>query len=274
MKGKYYSFFLLLLAGLPLYTGFIPCVKANLLWITGFLIMGVGGALTLYYLIESYEKLKVMIEDNKLVLSTRIGKIIIPTSIIKEVKTIESIHGLLRIGGLSLPGAIDVGNYFSKELGRIKAMITRKRNLLLLRFKNNAKLLISPAKPNELASTLEKYVGRGPEAPIKVLSIDKYFMMTSIIVALLLISYGMSVYTQLPENVPTHYNKNWVPREYGPKKYYAGILVFTLIIDIVAALIGDKLSRSIPGFNMVTAPFILGLTFVLISTIILPTCIS
>jgi hypothetical protein len=272
LNSKNYVWLFAILSFIPLYTRNMPCTRANLIWWSSFIILGFGTAAALYYVISSIQKMKVFVEADKLVLSYSLGRIVIPTGIIKSIEFLESVGHLIRVGGLRLPGSIDVGYYASKELGRIKAILTRRKDVLLVTLKNNAKILLSPPRPRETTNLLEGYIGKGPEEPIRVYSKDRLVFAVTLLIIFLILGYAVSMYDSLPEQVPTKYGKDWTPIQYGSKKTFSNIMLIMFFVSLIILLVGDWLSKSIPGLQLVTAPIAISISLIPLSLMMLAIC--
>ncbi len=260
---------LMLFLMVPVITGLPPYDKAAVLYTLSFIVMSVGGSLSLYYIVKSVNSMKVMVSSGELVISYSLGRIRIPLSIIREVNVLDSLGKMVRIGGFSLPTIIDVGYYYEESLGKIKAFITRKTDLLLVILKNNAKLVISPEDPTNLAEQLKNRLSVGEERPIRVESRDPVIKGVTLIVFLLTLLLSASIYQTLPSEIPIDFDSHWQPQEYAAKNQLGVIITLIIILILILLFLGNWFSRSFPGIFIAVTPFVIGLSLILLSILYL-----
>ncbi len=258
----------------PVITGKPPCTKPGFYWWLGFASIGLGLPAALTFMAGSLEKMRAYVRNNILFIEYSLGRILIPTGIIADAEKMESLGPMVRVGGASIPGLIDAGYYYSEALGKIKAMITRRKNLILIKLKNNAKILLSPSNPEALIPQLKQTLGKGPEAPIKVQGKDTLLALLGILIIFLAGITAYQTYMQLPEKVPVHYTSHWKPDKYGSKETLLNVTAILLFLSFLFLLISLYISRSIPGFTLISLPVVLGLSLILMSMITLPLCIE
>jgi hypothetical protein len=227
--------------------GFVLVLRGNPLSLAGFLsvvlllvslpVMAVVGYRTAALLRSRY-----VLSRNAIVVEWGSRRIVLPMSLLDEVRAGADVPGEVRPRGLTWPGSV-FGTGKVEELGEVEFLAAvEKPGLVLLRHAE-AWLAISPADPQTFLAALATARAEGPQEEVEPESIIPAVQRSPLLHdrlalglmgvgaagALLLLGYLAVISPQLPAQIALHFDASGLPDRFGPP---AGLLILPAIAGL------------------------------------------
>ena len=232
---------------LALDAGFVFVLAGNPLSLAGFLslvlllvslpVVAVVGYRT-YALLRS----RYVLSRNAIVVEWGSRRIVLPMSLLDEVRAGADVPGELRPRGLTWPGSV-FGTGKVEGLGEVEFLAAvEKPGLVLLRHAE-AWLAISPADPAAFLAAVTAARAEGPQEEVEPESVIPAIQRSVVLHdrlalilagagaagALLLLGYLVLISPQLPAQIALHFDASGLPDRFGPP---AGLLLMPAIAGL------------------------------------------
>ena len=253
------------------YSGFAPpCHIAAL-----FMLLGMALVIGLFVFLAFLDKLcsvRVSVKKSFVRIGLGIcGSINVPLENIVEVRIVDRVRPVIRLGGTAVPGVFYSGYYEVKDVGRAYIFSERLDNLVELRLVDGSVIYVGGDAPSRLKSitpSARAVVGKQSKQAFRA-SISDTIARTLLAAAITYILLGIIIYPFIPDRVPTHFTSHWRPDSWGPN--WEALVIYYAIggIGVALAATYKLMARKDPVAAILTVPVVAGIFLIGFSTIII-----
>jgi len=259
----------LVVVAAALWAGLPPCGVAAAAYLAGFLLLG-GLGLVLVVLPRLCRP-GLRVEDGRLVVELgACGRLVAPLAAVREVRVVERVGLLARLAGTAVPGLYYSGLYMLRGGGRARVFAERLHGLVEVVLDGGERLLVGGDALRALGELRERLRGREGggsvagglrrEGPGVVLGLAAVVVAASTVASLVLL-------LAVPQRVPLHYGKGWVPDRWGTRAELAAVVAVVLGLSWLFVVLAWRILDPVSSLLLAVAAS--GLSLLALSTVLL-----